>query len=157
MQPREVEHRSAFPNLALLRSSAADFGLDSTGAAADAVCLSAIFGAALSFGAEAEAGAFKSIFLAYSQGLQRVYVSVAREVGDGFRMVIERIELAERNRYEAGLIATSRAVDGAWNVEATHVAGKQATVTEFLDSISELRALSLTAKEVSELPMEAEA
>lgn len=140
--------RAQFPGIALLRASAVDFGLG--GDSGLAVCLSAILGAALAYGGEAEDGAFGSIFLVYEQGTDRLHVTVFASRDDGHRLVLERVALADQNRYLGGLAAATNEDGGAWRVEATHLGGKPVHGADFLDSIAELRNLTLVAKEVSE-------
>lgn len=155
MQPLELQDRAQFPNLSLLRASAADFGLGDAGAVAESVCLGAILGAALSFGSEAEEGAFSSIFLVYGQADSRVSVTLTGARQDGYRLVIERISEKAPRAFAAGLSARSLGVGTPWLVEAAHVGGKPVAASEFLDSLTELRGLVLVAKEVSDRLSEA--
>lgn len=153
MLPLEQD-RARFPGIALLRASAADFGLG--GDSGVAVCLGAVLGAALAFGSEAEEGAFSSIFLVYGQGAERLHVTVVASRNEGHRLVLERVTLADRTRYLGGLAAVTNEDGGAWRVEAAHLGGKPVRGADFLDSISELRSLTLIAKEVSERFVDAE-
>ena len=146
--------RVDFPGIALLRASAVDFGLG--GDSGVAVCLSAILGTAMAYGSEAEDGAFGSIFLVYEQGAERLHVTVVASRNEGHRLVLERVTLADRTRYLGGLAAVTNEDGGAWRVEAAHLGGKPVRGADFLDSISELRSLTLIAKEVSERFVDAE-
>ncbi|MDP3194383.1 hypothetical protein [Tabrizicola sp.] len=146
MQHPESFDRTHFPRLSLLRASASDFGLQD----ADAVCLDAILGAAVAFGSEAEEGAFSSIHLAYGQGDDRVKVTVTGTRDEGYQLVLERATSGAKESYVAGLAATTLGGGSAWNVEAAHVAGQQATAGNVLAGIAELRSLVLQEKEVGE-------
>lgn len=144
-----LEHPAGFPNIALLRASATDFGLG--GDSGISVCLGAVFGAALAFGREAEQGAFSSIFLVYRQGVEGVHVTVNAARDGGHRLVVERVQRGDKkNRYLGGLVAYMSEDGGAWKVEAAHLGGKPVRASDFLDSITELCGLTLVAKEVSE-------
>ena len=147
MLPPETS-RAQFPGIALLRASAIDFGLG--GDSGVSVCLSAVLGAALAYGSEAEDGAFGSIFLVYEQGAERLNVTVFALRDEGHRIVLERVSLADRNRYLGGLTAVTNESGGAWLVEMAHLGGTPVQGADFLDSIAELRSLTLIAKEVSE-------
>ena len=147
MLPLEQD-RARFPGIALLRASAADFGLG--GDSGVAVCLGAFLGAALAFGSEAEEGAFSSIFLVYGQGDERVHVTVNAVRDGGHRLVVERVVRGDKNRYLGGLVASMNEDGGEWLVEAAHLGGRPVRASDFLDSIAELCGLTLVAKEVSE-------
>lgn len=146
MQLPERSDRTHFPKLGLLRATAQDFGL----ADADAVCLDAILYAALSFGAEAEDGAFGCIYLSYGQGEDRVNLTVTGTREDGYRLVLEQAVSGAKDAFKAGLAATTPGVGCPWTVEAVHVAGKPVAAGWLLESIGELSSLVLVAKEVSD-------
>lgn len=146
MQHPEHSDRTQFPRLSLLRASASDFGLHD----ADAVCLNAILGAAMSFGSEAEDGAFSSIHLAYGQGQDRVKVTVTGTRDDGYRLVLEHAISGAKDSFKAGLAATTLGGGSAWTLVAAHVAGQPATAGNVLDEVAGLRSLVLQDKEVSE-------
>lgn len=142
------QDRARFPSIALLRASATDFGLGSDSGVA--VCLGAILGAALAFGGEAEEGAFSSIFLVYRQDSERVHVTVHANRDGGHRLVVERVMRGDQDRYLGGLVASMHEGGGVWLVETAHLGGKPVSALNFLDSIAELRGLTLVVKEVSE-------
>ena len=154
LRPEQAD-RSRFPGLVLLRGSAGDFGLGQE--AEIAVSLGAIYAAVLAFADEAEDGDFKSIFVVYAQGDERVLVTLIAERDDAPNMVIERVNVGgAKNLYLGGLIASLNADGSAWNVELAHLGGKAVTAAEFLDALSDLRALELVTKEVSERFVEVE-
>lgn len=142
----EQADRTRFPDLGLLRASAADFGLGDV----DGVCLGAILSAALSFGGEAEEGAFSSIYLSYGQGQDRVNVTVTPSRDAGYHLLIEQAVSGAKDAFKAGLAATTLGGGGPWAVEAAHVAGKPVDAGWLLESIAELRNLVLVTKEVSD-------
>ncbi|OGQ72665.1 MAG: hypothetical protein A2W73_07880 [Deltaproteobacteria bacterium RIFCSPLOWO2_12_55_13] len=148
LRPEHAD-RSRFPSLALLRASAVDFGLGQE--VEVAVGLGAIYAAVLAFADEAEDGVFGSIFAVYAQGDERVNVTLIAERDEASKMVIERVNVGgSRNVYLGGVVASLNVDGSAWNVELAHLSGKVVTVAEFLKTLSDLRALELAAKEVSE-------
>ena len=68
----------------------------------------------------------------------------------GHRLVVERVVRGDKNRYLGGLVASMNEDGGEWLVEAAHLGGRPVRASDFLDSIAELRGLTLVAKEVSE-------
>lgn len=154
LRPEQAD-RSQFPNIALLRASAADFGLGQE--VKVAVSLGAIYAAVLAFSDEAEDGAFSSIFTVYAQGDERVHVTLIAERDEASKLVIERVNVGgDRNVYLGGVAASLNADGSAWKVEVAHLGGKAVTAAEFLNTLSDLRALELVTKEVSERFVEAE-
>jgi len=154
LRPEQAD-RSRFPNIALLRASAVDFGLGQV--VEEAVSLGAIYSAVLAFADEAEDGAFGSIFAVYAQGDERVNVTLIAERDEASKMVIERVNVGgSRNVYLGGVVASLNADGSAWNVEAAHLGGEAVTAAGFLNALSDLRALELVTKEVSERFVEIE-
>lgn len=139
----QIPDRARFPNLALLRASAGDFGLDAV-----RPCLNAILNAALSFGSDAEGGSFKDIYLLYGQGDRTVSVLVTDTEADGYQLVVESMEQGEQRAYVGGLLACARA--DSWDVETVQLLGGKATASDFFGSIAGLDSLVLIAKEVGE-------
>ena len=154
LRPEQAD-RSRFPGIALLRASAVDFGLGQE--VEIAVSMGAIYASVLAFADEAEDGAFNSIFAVYAQGNEQVHVTLIAERDDAPKMVIERVNVGgAKNLYLGGVIASLNADGSAWDVELAHLGGKAVTAAEFLDALSDLRALELVTKEVSERFVEVE-
>lgn len=154
LRPEQAD-RSWFPNIALLRASAADFGLGQE--VEVAVSLGAIYAAALAFADEVEDGAFSSIFAVYARGDERVNVTLIAGRDEGPKLVIERVNVGgSRNGYLGGMVASLNADGSAWTVEVAHLGGRAVVAAEFLNALSDLRALELVAKEVGERFVEIE-
>ena len=84
-------------------------------------------------------------------------VTLIAERDKASKMVIERVNVGgSRNVYLGGIVASLNADGSAWNVEAAHLGGEAVTAAGFLNSLSDLRALELVTKEVSERFVEIE-
>ena len=154
LRPEQAD-RSRFPSVVLLRGSAGDFGLGQE--AEIAASLGSIYAAVLAFADEAEDGDFKSIFVVYEQGDERVLVTLTTERDNTPKMLIERVNVAgAKSLYSGGVLASLNADGSAWDVQLAQLGGKAVTAAEFLDALSELRALELVTKEVCERFVEAE-
>lgn len=148
LRPEQAD-RSRFPSTVLLHGSAVDFGLGQE--AEIAIRLGAIYAAVLSFADEAEDGDFKSIFVVYEQGDERVLVTLTAERDNASKMLIERANVGGAKTLYLGAVFAYLNADGSsWNVEMAHLGGKAVAAAEFLDTLSELQALELVTKEVSE-------
>ena len=123
--------RVDFPGIALLRASAVDFGLG--GDSGVAVCLSAILGAAMAYGSEAEDGALLKpghIYIAPG-GLTHLEVSggrcrlVAADPVNGHRPSVDVLfhSVARLGRPMTGVILTGMGKDGAKGLLAMRQAG----------------------------------
>ena len=154
LRPEQAD-RSRFPSTVLLHGSAVDFGLGQE--AEIAIRLGAIYAAVLSFADEAEDGDFKSIFVVYEQGDERVLVTLTAERDNAPKMLIERANVGGAKTLYLGAVFAYLNADGSsWNVELAHLGGKAVTAAEFLDDLSDLRALELVTKEVGERFVEVE-
>ena len=142
MQPRDTP---MFPRMDLLVRSAEFWGVDPV-----YTRLNAVLNAALAFAHEAEAGAWKEIFLSYGADGHVLTVNVTPAFKGGYMLTLSQSRIGEARRQYTGGLSVWLSTDGQWALLVGRVGDKDADASEFLETLGTGDGLTLTGKEVSE-------